>query len=72
MSDLELTETIFNVYGVKYHKLIEGDNTYLTPYGKKDTEGNIYLEGKGLIKLINHSQLESFVEFNKGNLKNEE
>ena len=72
MSDLELTEIIFTKYGVRYHKLIEGDNTYLTPYGKKDTEGNIYLEGKGLVKLTNISQLKSYVEFIKGNLKNEE
>ena len=58
MNDLELTETIFGVYGIKYHKLVEGDNTYLTPYGKKDTEGNIYfctsscgnLQGMGLKK----------------------
>lgn len=72
MNDLELTETIFDIYGISYHKLIDGDNTYLASYGEKDTEGNIYLEGKGLVKLTSHSQLDNFVCFNKGNLMDEE
>lgn len=68
MNNLELTETIFKKYGIKYHKITEGDYTYVNPFDKKDTEGHIFVEGYGLVKLEYPNQLTTFTEFYKGDI----
>lgn len=68
MNNLELTEAIFKKYGIKYHKITEGDYTYVNPFNTKDTNGHIFVEGYGLVELTDSRQLTTFIEFHKGDI----
>lgn len=68
MTNLELVQETFKKYGIKFHKLVEGDSTYIMPFKDKDVDGHIHVEGYGLAKLVKSGQFSNFMEFYKGDI----
>jgi len=68
MTNLELVQEKLKKYGIKFHKLVEGDWTYIMLFKDKDVDGHIYVEGHGLVKLAKSGQFSNFMEFYKGNI----
>lgn len=68
MNNLELVQETFKKYGIKFHKLVEGDSTYIMPFKDKDIDGHIYVEGYGLIELTKSCQFSKYMEFYKNDI----
>lgn len=68
MKNLDLVKETFKKYGIKFHELVEGDNTYIMPFKEGDTDGYIFVDGYGLIKLTKSGQFSNFMEFNNGDI----
>lgn len=68
MKNLELVEVTLRKYGIKFHKLVEGDYTYIMPFDDKDIDGHLYVNGFGLVPLKESGQLTNPMEFYNGNI----
>jgi hypothetical protein len=68
MNNLEIVEVTLKKYGIKFHKLVEGDSTYIMPFKDGDKEGHIFVNGYGLVPLTKSGQFRDFMEFYMGNI----
>ena len=68
MTNLDLVQETFKKYGIRFHKLVKGDYAYIMPYKEKDTDGHIYVDGHGLVKLTRSIQFTDYMEFYKGDI----
>lgn len=66
-TDLELLEETYNKLGVKYHKLVNGDYTYIQKFRAHEKEGIIVVNLME-VKLIKPEQLDNYFEFYKGSI----
>jgi hypothetical protein len=62
MSNLELVQETFKKYGIKFHKLVEGNYTYIMPFKDND------VDGYGLVPLTKSGQFSNFMEFQRGDI----
>jgi hypothetical protein len=68
MNNLEIVEVTLKKYDIKFHKLVEGDYTYIMPFKDGDKDGYIFVSGYGLIPLVKSGQFRDFMEFYKGDI----
>ena len=68
MSNLELVQETFKKYGIKFHKLVEGNYTYIMTFKDNDVDGHIYVDGYGLVPLTKSGQFSNFMEFHNGDI----
>ena len=68
MTNLELVQETLKKYGIKFHKLVEGDYTYIMTFKDNDIDGHIYVNGYGLVPLTKSGQFSNFMEFYKGDV----